>query len=35
MIKTTSGNVFAKDAMDWQWWDLSVPATLRQLYADG
>ncbi|KAL8934699.1 MAG: hypothetical protein Q9211_005093 [Gyalolechia sp. 1 TL-2023] len=35
LISTCSGNVFAKDATDWKWWHVSVPTTLRQLYADG
>ncbi|KAK4693241.1 bifunctional polynucleotide phosphatase/kinase, partial [Lecanoromycetidae sp. Uapishka_2] len=35
LIHTSSGNVFAKDASDWKWWHLSVPSTLKQLYADG
>lgn len=35
LISTSSGNVFARDAADWKWWDASVPTTLRQLYADG
>ena len=34
MIKTISGNVFAKDATDWTWWDPSVPAALKNLYMD-
>ncbi|KAI4187718.1 MAG: hypothetical protein L6R41_002620 [Letrouitia leprolyta] len=35
LISTSSGNIFAKDATDWRWWYISVPTTLRQLYADG
>lgn len=35
LISTCSGNVFAKDGTDWKWWHVSVPTTLRQLYADG
>lgn len=35
LISTNSGNVFAKDATDWRWWDISVPTTLKQLHADG
>ncbi|MCJ1340552.1 hypothetical protein MMC09_005848 [Bachmanniomyces sp. S44760] len=35
LIKTSSGNVFGKDASDWGWWDLSVPSTLKNLYSDG
>ncbi|KAI4267184.1 MAG: hypothetical protein L6R38_008370 [Xanthoria sp. 2 TBL-2021] len=35
LISTSSGNIFAKDASDWKWWHISVPSTLKQLYADG
>lgn len=35
LIKTKSGNVFAKGADDWQWWHSSIPAKLKQLNADG
>ncbi|KAI4236292.1 MAG: hypothetical protein LQ349_002629 [Xanthoria aureola] len=35
LISTSSGNIFAKDANDWRWWHVSVPSTLKQLYADG
>lgn len=35
LIKTKSGNAFARGADDWQWWDSSVPSKLRQLHADG
>ncbi|MCJ1358282.1 MAG: hypothetical protein MMC33_008281 [Icmadophila ericetorum] len=35
LIKTSSGNVFGKNAADWKWWDAAVPGVLRQLHADG
>ena len=35
LIKTRSGNTFAKDANDWQWWNNIVPTTLKQLARDG
>ncbi|KAL6714847.1 DNA kinase/phosphatase Pnk1 [Lecanora helva] len=35
LIQTSSGNVFAKNATDWKWWDLSVPSRLKQLHLDG
>ncbi|KAL8786091.1 MAG: hypothetical protein Q9195_008367 [Heterodermia aff. obscurata] len=35
LITTKSGKLFSQDASDWQWWNPSVLATLRQLYIDG
>ncbi|CAF9914539.1 hypothetical protein IMSHALPRED_001936 [Imshaugia aleurites] len=35
LIRTSSGNVFAKDATDWRWWHFSVPSVLKDLHADG
>lgn len=35
LIKTKSGNVFAKDENDWQIWDQSVVGKLRDLRAQG
>ena len=35
LIRTSSGNVFGRDASDWQWWHISVPGTLKALYNDG
>ncbi|CAK4026681.1 Bifunctional polynucleotide phosphatase kinase [Lecanosticta acicola] len=35
LIKTKSGNSFARGADDWQWWDASVPAKIKQLSAEG
>ncbi|KAI4257989.1 MAG: hypothetical protein L6R42_005354 [Xanthoria sp. 1 TBL-2021] len=35
LISTSSGNIYAKDAGDWKWWHISIPSTLKQLYADG
>ncbi|MCJ1395936.1 hypothetical protein MMC18_008822 [Xylographa bjoerkii] len=35
LIRTSSGNVFGRDAADWQWWNPSVPGKLRKLYDDG
>ena len=32
---TESGNVFAKSATDWKWWNPCVPDTLRELHRDG
>jgi len=32
---TESGNVFAKTATDWKWWNSCVPDTLRKLHRDG
>ncbi|KAK4496537.1 hypothetical protein PRZ48_012517 [Zasmidium cellare] len=35
LIKTKSGNVFARGADDWQWWHATIPGKLKQLDADG
>ncbi|MCJ1286991.1 hypothetical protein MMC26_006338 [Xylographa opegraphella] len=35
LIRTSSGNVFGRNAADWQWWDPCVPGKLRKLYEDG
>ena len=35
LIKTRSGNTFAKDANDWQWWNNIVPTALKGLAQDG
>ncbi|KIW05210.1 polynucleotide kinase 3'-phosphatase [Verruconis gallopava] len=35
LIMTKSGNRFAKDASDWQWWHSSVPAKLRKMHEEG
>jgi bifunctional polynucleotide phosphatase/kinase len=35
IIATASGNRFAKDASDWRWWHVSVPAKLKQLHSEG
>ncbi|MCJ1434921.1 hypothetical protein MMC27_004291 [Xylographa pallens] len=35
LIRTSSGNVFGRNAADWQWWDPSVPGKLRKVYDDG
>ncbi|OJD33593.1 polynucleotide kinase 3 phosphatase [Diplodia corticola] len=35
LIKTASGNKFARNPADWQWWHASVPTTLRRLYDQG
>lgn len=35
LIKTKSGNVFARGSDDWKWWHSSVPSKLRQLAAEG
>ncbi|KAL8832263.1 MAG: hypothetical protein Q9170_004951 [Blastenia crenularia] len=32
---SASGNIIAKYGNDWKWWHTSVPATLRQLHAEG
>ncbi|KAI0202702.1 DNA kinase/phosphatase Pnk1 [Astrocystis sublimbata] len=34
LIVTASGKKFGSDAVDWKWWDPSVPARLRKLYAE-
>lgn len=35
LIKTKSGNKFARDSSDWQWWHASVPTTLQKLHSEG
>jgi bifunctional polynucleotide phosphatase/kinase len=35
LIKTKSGNKFARGADDWTWWHASVPGRLKQLHDDG
>ncbi|KAH7030538.1 polynucleotide kinase 3 phosphatase-domain-containing protein [Macrophomina phaseolina] len=35
LIKTKSGNKFARDSSDWQWWHASVPTTLHRLHSEG
>ncbi|RPA97951.1 PNK3P-domain-containing protein [Choiromyces venosus 120613-1] len=35
LITTESGNVFAKTATDWKWWNLCVPDALRKLHDAG
>ncbi|KAI9276987.1 polynucleotide kinase 3 phosphatase [Phascolomyces articulosus] len=35
LIKTRSGRVYPRDSGDWQWWDTSVPTTIRRLYDEG
>ncbi|KAF9637179.1 HAD-superfamily hydrolase subfamily IIIA [Lasiodiplodia theobromae] len=35
LIKTASGNKFARNATDWQWWHASVPTVLRRLHDEG
>ncbi|KAF1820324.1 PNK3P-domain-containing protein [Dissoconium aciculare CBS 342.82] len=35
LIKTKSGNKFARGADDWTWWHASVPGRLKQLHEDG
>ncbi|KAJ9421546.1 polynucleotide kinase 3 phosphatase-domain-containing protein [Fusarium oxysporum] len=35
LISTASGKKHAGSGTDWKWWDISVPAKLRELYQDG
>lgn len=35
LIKTKSGNVFAKDRDDWQWLYKEVPKKLQELHHNG
>ncbi|KAF2266661.1 PNK3P-domain-containing protein [Lojkania enalia] len=35
LVASASGKRFSKDAVDWKWWDSSVPGTLRSLHEDG
>jgi bifunctional polynucleotide phosphatase/kinase len=35
LIKTKSGNKFARGADDWTWWHASVPGRLKQLHDEG
>ncbi|KAI0406402.1 DNA kinase/phosphatase Pnk1 [Xylaria palmicola] len=34
LIVTASGKKFGNDSADWKWWDASVPARLRRMYAE-
>jgi len=35
LITTVSGNKFAKNPGDWKWWNVCVPAKLKDLNAQG
>ncbi|KAI9766288.1 MAG: hypothetical protein M1835_007218 [Candelina submexicana] len=35
LIRSASGNKFAKDGTDWTWWDASVPGKLHNVHAEG
>lgn len=35
LIKTQSGNKFAKNEGDWRWWHDCVPGKLKALYDEG
>ncbi|KAJ5973898.1 hypothetical protein N7481_011108 [Penicillium waksmanii] len=35
LIKTKSGNKFAKGPEDWKWWDTGVPRKVRELSSEG